>query len=136
MIEFYKLYHTQYVIWRWSFACEIRHATKQFFWEGESKNLRGNGFALGAISRKKRSLQNDELILPPNYGDDQKKGPHFGKQRYSAALEYQIKNNTKLFLSILKLKDLSEIYLEDKLKFGGAIKQNFSLPPTKVHLNP
>ena len=30
---------------------------------------------------------------------------------FSMTLEYQIKNNIALFLSILNLKDLSEIYL-------------------------
>ena len=38
-----------------------------------NENLGGNGFALGAISKEeRRSSKNEELILFPNYGEDQK----------------------------------------------------------------
>ena len=43
--------------------------------------------------------------------DPPKKGLQFRKPPFSATFIHQIKNNTTLFIFILKFKDLSEIYL-------------------------
>ena len=83
----------------------------EFFWVGKRKFWGGAMASRWGRSQKKRSTQNEELILPPNYGEDQKKGFQFGKPPFSATFAYLIKNNTTLFLSTVKLKDLNEIYL-------------------------
>ena len=61
--------------------------------------------------KEKRSSVQKATIFCKLCGDLQKKGLQFGKPPFSATFIYQIKNNTTLFLSFLKLKDLSEIYI-------------------------
>ena len=46
----------------------------------------------------------------------EKKGLQFGKPPFSAIYVYQIKNNTTLFLSILKLKNLSVVHFRKQIK--------------------
>ena len=61
--------------------------------------------------RKKGLLYRKPLFSASFVVISKKKGLQFGKPPFSATFIYQIKNNTTLFLSFLKLKDLSEIYI-------------------------
>ena len=58
--------------------------------------LGGNGSVLGVIPlSKKKVSQNEELILPPSYDEDQKRKKVFTEGRADFALKFMVKTKKK-----------------------------------------
>ena len=98
----------------------FRHAARTEFLGGK------HNFGGAMTSRWRQSQKNKKVFCTKSHHFLQalwwspKKSLQFGKPPFSATLN--IKTNTTLFLSILKLKDLSEIYLGEQITiWGGAI---------------
>ena len=61
-----------YILPRLRLQQQTRHVARTEFSGEVKENLGGNGFALGAISKKK-VFTKQKAVLIPNYGEDQKK---------------------------------------------------------------
>ena len=85
-------------------AMMFKHAARTEFWRA-SKNFGGHELHAGGDLKKKGPLYG-KPPFPPNVVVILTKSLLFGKPPFSATLKYQIKNNTTLFLSIQKLKNL------------------------------